>query len=299
MKHIAIITGGVSSEREIALRSSANVADQLRDSFEVSIFDFPKDRDLFLGQYKSIDVVIPVLHGKGGEDGTIQGFSETLGLPYLFSGVQAHAIALDKEKTKLVVSAQGIKTPQSRTIIKGGGIYYEHPVVVKPFDGGSSVATAIAKSQEELTKACEAGFQHSEKLLVEDFVAGQEFTVAVVEKDGRTVALPVIAIRPKEGFFDFSSKYNQETLADEICPAPIPVELSDKLQAIARTAHATLCCRHVSRTDIIVDHDGQPWFLEINTIPGMTATSLLPKALIASGSSLKEALCSWINKEIE
>lgn len=298
MNKVAIVTGGVSSERVIALRSASNVADLLRDTFEITTFDFPKDINLFLQKYHEIELVIPVLHGKGGEDGTIQGFLETLGLPYLFSGVQAHAIALDKEKTKIVVSAVGIKTPQSRTIEKGDPVHYDHPVIVKPLDGGSSVATAIAKSQEELIKACESASEHSVKLLIEDFVAGQEFTIAVVEKDGRTTALPVIAITPKNGFFDFSSKYNQDNLADEICPAPINRELSDKLQAIAQLAHVSLGCRHVSRTDIIVDHNGEAWFLETNTIPGMTATSLLPKALIASGSSLKEILCGWINKEI-
>lgn len=294
MKRVAIITGGASSEREIALRSAANVADQLRDSFEVSVFDFPQDRELFLKQYKSIDVVIPVLHGKGGEDGVIQGFLETLGLPYLFSGVHAHAVALDKEQTKLIVSVAGINTPRSLTVGKGDLVSYDHPVVVKPIDGGSTLGTAIVKSQEELTKACGIAFDHSDRLLIEDFIAGQEVTVGVVEKDGKTIVLPVVAIRPKDGFFDFASKYNQETLADEICPAPISVELSDKLQDIARTVHEALGCRHVSRTDIIVDDAGQPWFLEINTIPGMTATSLLPKALVAHGSSLKEMLSEWI-----
>lgn len=295
MKQLAIITGGSSSEREIALRSAANVAEELRGIFEVTTFDFPTERDAFLTRYQAFDLVIPVLHGKGGEDGTIQGFLETLGLPYLFSGVQAQAIALDKAKTKEIVSARGIKTPQSKTVMPSDVVVYDHPVVVKPFDGGSSLATMIAKSAEELIKACQAAFEHSSKVLIEDFVAGQEFTVAVVEKDGQAMALPVIAIKPKDGFFDFASKYNQETLADEICPAPISKELSDKLQTIARQAHQALGCRHVSRTDFIVDFNGEAWFLEINTIPGMTATSLLPKALAADGLSLKEMLSYWIN----
>lgn len=295
MKKIAIVTGGSSSEREIALRSSANVAELLKDVYEVAVFDFPGGLEDFLSVRKQLDLVIPVLHGKGGEDGTIQGFLETLGLPYLFSGVQAHAIALDKEKTKVLVAAAGVKTPQSVTIEAGDAIAYDHPVVIKPFDGGSSVATSIARSAEELTSACAAGFAQSDRLLVEDFVSGSEFTVAAVEKEGTVVALPVIAIRPREGFFDFDSKYNAANLADEICPAPITTELSDKLQSIATTAHTTLGCHHVSRTDFIVDATGQPWFLETNTIPGMTATSLLPKALLAAGSSLKQTLCEWID----
>lgn len=294
MKRIALLTGGESSEREIALRSAKNVAEVLGNIFEVVTFDIPSELSAFLERRSEFSAVIPVLHGVGGEDGTIQGFLETLKIPYIFSGVQAHAVAMDKERTKILVSANGVRTPKSVTVRSGDSVAFDHPVVVKPFDGGSSVATAVARSQNELDAAIAKGLEFSTAVLVEDFVQGDEYTVAVVDIDGKTKALPVIAIRPKEGFFDFESKYNAATLADEICPAPISEELTSSLQSMALTAHRTLGCRHVSRTDIMVDAAGTAWFLETNTIPGMTGTSLLPKALKAGGHSFADTLRGWI-----
>jgi D-alanine-D-alanine ligase len=296
MKRIAILTGGASSEREIALRSAKNVAAQLANRCEVKVFDLPSSLQDFLSRTKEFAAAIPVLHGVGGEDGTIQGFLETLGVPYLFSGVQAHAIAMDKDKTKTLVAAAGIRVPRSTIVRQGESVQYAHPVVVKPYDGGSSVATAIVRSQEALNHAVMQAFSFTDAVLIEDFVEGNEFTVAIADLDGTPQALPVIAIRPKSGFFDFESKYNAETLADEICPAPISEDLAAQLQSIALLAHCTLGCRQVSRTDIIVDAAGQGWFLEINTIPGMTETSLLPKALKAAGSTFADTLTAWIDE---
>ncbi len=295
MKRVAILTGGASSEREIALRSAKNVSAQLANRFEVTVFNLPSSLQDFVSRTKEFDVAIPVLHGVGGEDGVIQGFLETLGMPYLFSGVQTHAIAMDKDKTKTLVAAAGILVPQSTIVRVGESAQYVHPVVVKPYNGGSSVATAIVRSQEELDHAVTQAFGFTDAVLIEDFVEGSEFTVAIADLDGTPRALPVIAIRPKGGFFDFESKYNLETLADEICPAPIPDELAAQLQTIALLAHQTLGCKQVSRTDIIVDAASQGWFLEINTIPGMTETSLLPKALKAVGTTFADTLTAWID----
>ena len=298
MKRIALLTGGESSEREIALRSAKNVADVLKDAFEVAVFDVPSELPGFLEQRSSFSAVIPVLHGVGGEDGTVQGFLDTLKIPYIFSGVQAHAVAMDKEKTKILVSANGVRVPKSITVRLGDSAVFDHSVVVKPYDGGSSVATAVARSQSELDAAIAKGLQFSTAVLAEDFVQGDEYTVAVVDIGGETKALPVIAIRPKEGFFDFESKYNAATLADEICPAPISEELAFSLQSMALIAHRTLGCRHVSRTDIMVDAAGSAWFLETNTIPGMTGTSLLPKALKAGGYDFADTLRGWIESVV-
>ena len=294
MKRIAIITGGHSSEREVALRSAKNVQSVISGQFSVETFDVPNDLPKFLGCYQEFDAAIPVMHGAGGEDGVVQGFLEMLDVPYIFSGVQAHAIAMDKDKTKTLVASAGIRVPQSIIIHDCATAQYDHAVVVKPYNGGSSVATAVAKSQDELDAALVKAFEYTGAVLVEDFVQGDEFTVAIADVDGETVALPVIAIRPKSGFFDFESKYNAATLADEICPAPISDDLARQLQSIALTAHRVLGCRHVSRTDIIVDADGNGWFLETNTIPGMTETSLLPKALRAAGKDFAEIVGSWI-----
>ncbi len=292
---LAIVTGGTSSEREVAFWSAANVENVLKGRFDLTVYDFPIQIDKFLADRVSIDVVIPVLHGKGGEDGTIQGFFETLGVKYLFSGVEALALSLDKEKAKTIAAAYGINTPQSITLRRGESMNYDHPVVVKPMDGGSTVGIAIAKSAAELEKALELAFQYAEKVLVEDFIEGDEFTVGVVEEDGEAKALPVIQIRAK-GFFDFAQKYDKSALAEEICPAPISPELTTKLQAMAVTAHTAFGCRHLSRTDIMVDKSGKPWFLETNSIPGMTETSLWPKALKVSGRDFAEVFVGWVKE---
>lgn len=294
MKRIAVLTGGMSSEREIALRSAKNVAGVLSEVYEVTIFALPSALDDFLDRRSEFDVVVPVLHGVGGEDGTIQGFLETIGMPYLFSGVQAHAIAMDKIKTKTLVSAAGVRVPDAKIVSRGTTCVFDGPAVVKPYDGGSSVATAIVRSQEELDAAIKAALELSDCVMVETYIEGQEFTVAIADLDETPTALPVIAIKPKDGFFDFASKYNAATLADEICPAPISDALAHKLQHVALQAHAALGCRQVSRSDMIVDANGEIWFLEINTIPGMTELSLLPKAIAASGRTFNHVLVSWI-----
>jgi D-alanine-D-alanine ligase len=297
MKRVALLTGGKSSEREIALKSANNVATQLSGRFGVEVFDLPGALNNFVLRAKEFDVAIPVLHGVGGEDGGIQGFLETLGVPYVFSGVQAHAVAMDKDKTKTLVAAVGIRVPSSSIVSRGDVVAYSHPVVVKPYDGGSSVATAIARSQIELDAAITNALKCTSAVLVETFIQGDEFTVAVADVLGAPQALPVIAIRPKSGFFDFESKYNAAALADEFCPAPIQNDLSLRLQSIALLAHRTLGCCQVSRTDIIVDREGNEWFLEINTIPGMTETSLLPKALHAAGMTFADTLTAWIDEK--
>ena len=293
MSRIAILTGGSGSEREVSLRSAKHIEEILRSYYEVTVFDFPKDREIFLLQRHLFSLAIPLIHGKGGEDGTLQGFLETLDIPYLFSGIQSHGIALDKEKTKILVEHHGIRIPKSITLRKGESTTYNHSVVVKPLDGGSSVATSIVHSQGELDRALEAAFAESEYVLVEDFIEGQEFTVAVIEENGQPMVLPVILIQSEQGLFDYASKYDPDHLAQEICPAPIAQDLSERLQEIARKAHLVLHCRHMSRTDIIVDRDGQAWFLEINTIPGMTQTSLVPKAITASGRTIANVFRNW------
>lgn len=296
MKYVALITGGASSEREISLRSAKNVLQILGKTMPIRIFDFPNDRESFLQERANLTVVIPLIHGRGGEDGSLQGFLETLGIPYLFSGIQAHALALDKAKTKDLLSLKGISTPHSELAIRGSMPTYRRESVVKPLDGGSSVATTVARSPTELADAVEAALAHSTFALVEDFIKGDEFTVSVVETPEGLHALPVVSIQAKGGFFTFANKYDPTALATEVCPAQIPKKWSDKLQQAALTAHAALGCRHLSRSDLIVDENGMPWFLEINTIPGMTETSLFPRALKADGKDLARLFKAWIHE---
>jgi D-alanine-D-alanine ligase len=290
---IAILTGGTSSEREIALKSAEMVIELLGSS-EVRRYDFPNELDRFLSERDEIDVVIPVFHGRGGEDGTIQGFLETLNLPYVFSSVAAHALAMDKAKTKLVVSAVGVKTPASRVIRRGDVVSFEGPVAIKPMDGGSSVGVSIAHDSESFARGIAEGLTHGESVLVESFIQGDEFTVAIIEEEGKSLALPVVQIKSKNAFFDVESKYDP-ALAEEICPALISEDLRNRLQDAALLAHRSVGARHVSRSDFIVDRDEAVWFLEINTIPGMTSASLLPKAISAAQKDFGTVLRGWID----
>ena len=293
MPRIAILTGGTSSEREIALRSTTAVRGWLTDRFEVSVYDLPADLDRFIGERKLFAVAVPMFHGKGGEDGVIQGFLKTLGVPFVFSDVEAHAIGMDKIAAKTVVSAVGVPTTASRVVHRGEALPFERPTVVKVPDSGSSVGVWLAKDEASFLDALKRGFAQSDRLLVEDFIEGREFTVPVVDYDGKTQALPVIEIRSKKSFFDLESKYDP-LLADELCPAPIPSELTEHLQELALVAHRAIGARHVSRTDFMVDASGKPWFLEINTIPGMTEASLLPKSVKAAGMTMEVLLDGWI-----
>lgn len=297
--NLAIITGGQTGEREVSLASAKNIKELLTAKHAVTVFDFPVDTEKFIAVHKNFDAVIPMIHGKGGEDGVLQGFLETLGVPYIFSDVTAHAVSLDKHKAKLIIQEHGIATAKSVLIHRGGDHTYSQHIVVKPVSGGSTVATAIAHSQEELDAALVAAGAVDEFILVEDFIAGDELTIGIIETNNQTVALPVIQIKSPNGFFDYASKYDQTKLAEELCPAPISLELTKKLQQLAITAHHALGCRHLSRTDVIVAADGTPYFLETNTIPGMTATSLIPKAASVSGQNLADIFQTWLNSVLK
>lgn len=292
-KHVAILTGGRSSEREVALSSAKVIEDLVGSRHDVTVFDFPSELGSFLNASAEIDVAIPVFHGKGGEDGAVQGLLSTLGIPFLFSGVSAHAIGLDKVQTKRIIANCGIATPGFSVIKRHEPVSYTHPCVIKPIDGGSSIGISIARSEADFTEGINDAFRYSDDLLVEDYVAGDEYTVAVIEENGLPVALPVIQIRSKKSFFDYESKYSPD-LVEEICPAPIGQPLSDELQKLALSVHGIIGARHISRSDFIVDSHGKIWFLEINTIPGQTLQSLVPKAIRASGRDFAVLLDKWI-----
>jgi D-alanine-D-alanine ligase len=290
MKHVALLTGGTTAEREVALKSAQNVRAALEENFVVDVFDLPPDLDRFLASRLKFEIVVPVFHGRGGEDGTIQGFLETFGLPYVFSGVEAHAIGMNKVTCKILARAAGLTTADWKVLEPGQSIEWSHPIVIKPVDEGSSVGVTLVRDAAMLAQSLPS----TRKILVEDLIEGQEFTVAVVEDESGAMTLPVIEIRSKKEFFDFESKYDP-SLCDELCPAPIDETLTERLKDVALTAHKMLGARHLSRTDMIVDKNGEIWFLEINTIPGLTSASLTPKAIAAAGLRLEDLLKFWID----
>ncbi len=294
MKTVAILTGGTSAEREIALLSAKTVAEALAPHFDVRVFDFPKQIDDFLRERNGMVAAVPVFHGRGGEDGTVQGFLKTLNIPFIFSNVEAHAIGMNKLATKTLASRAGVGIPGTVIARRGSIPNISVPAVVKPVDAGSSVGVTIVKSTDQLPMALAEAFRYSDQVFVEPFIAGVEYTVGVINEGGTPTALPVIEIRPTREFFDYQSKYDTKTLAAEICPAPISADLTHHLQDAAVSVHRILRARHLSRSDFIIDAAQKIWFLEINTIPGLTKNSLVPKALRVSGRDLGTLLKGWV-----
>lgn len=293
--HLAILSGGTSSEREVALASAASVKAAIGDRARVSLFDVPAELDAFLNNRATIDCVLPIFHGRGGEDGTIQGFLETLGMPYTFSRVAANALAIDKPKTNTVVAAAGVRVPHGSVVRSGESHGWTRNVVIKPIDGGSSVGISIAHNQAELNTGLLAAAKWSSQIMVEEYIEGREYSVAVIDVAGKAEALPVISIESQHEFFDYQSKY-EPGIAEEVCPADIPEELAERLRSAATQVHSIIGARQVSRSDFIVDAQGAIWFLEINTIPGMSV--LLPKAIRAAGRDFGEVLMGWVNDAI-
>jgi len=227
-----------------------------------------------------IDIAFICLHGKAGEDGTIQGFLEIMGIPYTGSGVKASAIAMDKVHTKKLLRFHGIPTPDF-VIVEGvqkrySGVTY--PAVVKPADEGSTIGIARVETSRELKEAVAKALDYSDQVLAEQYVPGREVTVGIL---GGT-ALPVVEVRPAGGFYDFAAKYQSED-TEYLVPAPLSPTVSRKVQNLSLSVHRLLGCAGVSRVDLILAKGMRPYVLEVNTIPGMTTTSLLPKAAKAAG----------------
>lgn len=283
--NIAIITGGETGERDVSIASAKNVESAI-DFSTHEMYVFPEDQAQFLESASKFDLVIPMIHGKGAEDGVVQQLCESLHLPFLFSPIEAHKIGIDKVLTKEFVARAGIKT--AKRFSRTSAIF---PVFVKPRFGGSSVYTARIESAEALEAFLE---NVSEEMMVEEAVSGREFTVGVVEQNpGDPEALSVVEIVSKNKFFDYESKYDADHLASEICPARIDRVLMKQLQDAAVAVHTLIGASHISRSDFIVTAAGEVYFLEINTIPGLTDTSLIPKMLKQANIDFSGLLEKW------
>lgn len=293
---VALLSGGSSGEREISLESGKGALKALEEAgFPVTVFDPSKKDDLKAIIDGNFDVAFLSLHGKKGEDGVIQGFLELIDLPYTGSGVWSSAVAIDKTKAKMFYRMAEVPTPESLTISKDDEWSVPRIIdavgdhcVVKAATEGSSLGVFIAESEDQILQAMHDVFSYDTHALVERYVEGTELTVAVLGNDD-AYALPIIEIVPKSDSYDFDSKYLPGG-SEHICPARLSPELTEAVKDCAVRAHKALQCSGVSRTDFIVDKEGNPWVLETNTIPGMTGTSLLPDAARADGISFPE-LC--------
>lgn len=297
---VALLAGGTSGEREISLASGAGARKALEEAgFSVAQLDPAQRSDLMQLIDGGYDVAFLCTHGRGGEDGALQGFLETIGLPYTGSDVRASAMAMHKGVAKQAYSAAGIRTPDALTLRKGEPYDLDEIIAavgdhcaVKAITEGSTLGLYIVEGRDALAQALVDVFDHDDQALIERFVAGREFTVAVIGSGEAARALPIIEIIPKNDFYDFESKYAPGG-SQHICPAELPADVTEAMQGIAVAAHGALGCSGVSRTDFILEPDGTPWVLETNTLPGMTETSLLPDAARAAGIAFPD-LCAML-----
>lgn len=284
--HVAVLMGGWSAEREVSLTSGRGVADAIeRLGHSVVAIDLDREiaRKLALA---APDVVFNALHGTPGEDGTVQGLLEIMGLPYTHSGLATSVIAIDKELTKQQLVPHGIRMPEGR-IVASESLYagdpLPRPYVLKPVNEGSSVGVAIVRDGTLVARDVEGPWRHFDRLLAEPFVPGRELTVAVLGDR----ALAVTELKIDGGFYDYEHKYTAG-VTTHVCPAEIPPEIADAAMRMAEEAHRLLGCRGTSRSDFRWD-DGRGeaglYLLEVNTQPGMTPLSLVPEQARAVGMS--------------
>jgi len=280
---IAVLYGGNSPERAVSLVTGKAVIDNLDPKkYEVSVYDTAKDLKKLVDNSEAIDLAFIALHGEGGEDGTIQGLLQLLDIPYTFSGLLPSAIAMDKAMTKRLLSAAGVKVAGGQEVNAVEDIEFKNfPAVVKPNSAGSSVAISIVNNLDETKIAVKVALEYDPVVLIEEYLVGTEITVATLG-NLKPKALPVIEIVPQKGkFYDYASKYEPGGSIHHI-PARIDHGIAKIAQDIAVKCHLTLGLGGAARTDMIITNDG-PVVLEINTIPGMTPTSLLPEAAKAAG----------------
>lgn len=297
-KKIAVLMGGPSEEREVSLNTGNAILQALREKgYHVVGLDLIPHQ--FFEQLKDnqIEVVFNAVHGKYGEDGAVQGALELIGIPYTGSGLMASAVAMDKAVSKRLFLAAQIPTPHAKlynqtadkqNIAAEVSAEFGLPVVVKSSAQGSSIGVTIVEEENQLAQAIEQAFAHSSQLLIEQFIEGQEVTVAVWG-DSNPQALPMIEIVPHSGRYDYRSKYTKGA-TDYIIPARLDEQTASRVKEAALNAFTVLGCRGIARVDIMIDRSGNPYVLEVNTIPGMTATSLVPKAAAADGISFAD-LC--------
>ncbi len=286
---IAVLMGGVSSEREISLKSGKAVFDALKQQgFDAVSVDLLSENPQEVAQsvrLQNPDCVFLALHGHFGEDGGIQAVLDGLNITYTGSGAKASKLAMDKVASRKIFSFGGLSVPESTVLLKQGSspeqiknLNILLPAVIKPSTNGSSIGLSIIDDAKDLDKAIKLAFEFDDTVIIERFIKGRELTVGILADQ----ALPVIEIIPKRRFFDYEAKY-QSGMTDYIVPAKIDSEVAKKTQEAALSAHRLLGCYGCSRVDVIFNEDLGPVVLEVNTIPGMTSTSLLPKSAKVAG----------------
>ena len=280
---VGVIMGGISSEREISLKSGNSVVENIdKNKYEVIPIVIDKKEDI-INKVKGIDFALLALHGQFGEDGTVQAVLQTLGIPYSGCGPLSSAACMDKDMTKSLLQAEGIRTAPWINLRSWDEINYEdikklgYPVVVKPTHGGSSVATFIIKEEKEIENAVKEAFKWDNEVMIEKFIKGDEITCPVMGRE----MFPVVAIKPHAEFFDYTAKY-ADGGSDEFV-IELEKSLHKEVEKMALDTYRALKCSVYARIDMIITEGGIPYILEVNTLPGMTKASLFPKSAAGRG----------------
>lgn len=295
-KRIGVLMGGVSAEREVSIKSGTAVFNALKGlGYNVVAIDAGRDICEALKR-ENVDLAFLTLHGGHGENGSLQGLLEVLGIPYTGSGVLASALAMDKEASKKVFLYHRIPTPPFVTVqgLKkdfGLKIDFDFPWVIKPAEEGSSIGVSIARDDSSVIPAMEKAMGFSKRVVVEKFIAGKEIQVGILND----AVLGAVEVRPKLEFYNYEAKYTPG-LTEYILPPDVSTDILQRTEKTALGAHRALGCKGATRVDLIVDGGGDPYVLEVNTIPGMTETSLLPKIAALAGFDFR-SLVEEILKE--
>ncbi|EKE02703.1 MAG: hypothetical protein ACD_20C00346G0030 [uncultured bacterium] len=278
---IGVLCGGMSSEREVSLRSGKNCFEALkRLGYEnAELIDVNKDISKTLTD-KNIEIAYIALHGKYGEDGCIQGLLEILGIPYTGCGVKASAIAMDKEYTKRILKTQHLPVIPSVVIrsleeLKEKPLSLNYPLMIKPVSEGSSIGMSKVNSETELEEAIKSAQNFQTEVMLEEYITGKSITVGVLDINSETIATPILEFRTKTEWYDYEAKYTHG-MTEFILPAEIPQGLTEDIKDLSVKAHNAIGAKGMSRVDFVLSQNNVPYILEINTIPGMTDLSDLP-----------------------
>ncbi len=302
---VAVLCGGTSAEREISLRSGRGVyAALVRNRWNAELVEF----DTYDGlpqRLAPFAAVFNILHGGEGEDGTVQLLLDLMGKPYVGSEPLASALALDKVESRKTFQAKGLPVPDWLHYTRGDLATFAsraeelgYPLVLKPRREGSSVGVRIVASREEFMPAAEELADRYGEFLAERFIPGREITASLLERNGEVEALPLVELQPKKGdLFDWTAKYTPGECTVS-CPAEIAPEIAARIQNVARQAHEVLGCRDLSRADFRLAPDGTPYLLEVNTLPGFTEMSLVPRAARAIGMSYDDLVVHLLNRAL-
>jgi D-alanine-D-alanine ligase len=282
---IAVLMGGTSDERAVSLKTGEAVVTALENlNHETLPLVLEDTIQPLIPTLEKVDLVFNALHGGSGENGVISGFLESLGTPYTGSNHEASAICMNKHLSKLLVKSEGLQTPRWEYLKTHESIpslsSFTFPLVIKPNDQGSTIGLSIVHNQPDVETAIALALKYGSSVLIEEFVAGREITVSMVGNE----VLPIVEIVPSHELYDYSCKY-EKGLSQYFCPADIHPAVTGKIQAEAMKIYQLLGCRHYARIDFRLSDDNCAWFLEANTLPGMTETSLVPKAARAAGYS--------------